>query len=540
MNYLFNSFSHSLITTNRNEQKKNTLLFNLIFSLILLFIFPCQKTMAQILTNCVGSTSTQKFTGSMRPNDQLLEGQNLTSTNGKFHLRVTTQGELVIEEILETQTCGICDERIVMRAGRKIWKAPAGGRLVSQPMMSAFNVNSDCNLCFVSKLNQQWCATNGSDASRNLIGQCEKVILTNDGRLVLINEYRQEIWSNRSSQSSLSNNELNNNRNNFSNNRSLSNENEFNISNTDLRNNRLNAQGGLVNLSSKGNSNQDKSNLNKGTYVCLSLSDGSKARGMIVGEGLYYGEKQDSYAIHIVEGSRKGQRYYLKPYQIDQVGDCNKVYIPAPSQSVSTNVNLDLLEQKIITEINIIRANPRAYANELAKLRYDRFEINNNSVNAIAVGNDLVMRCYDNNPNCQNENLQKLQETINYLRSHSRSLPLLKPNGKLAQASSLLAADQGNIKGHIDSQGRSPACRAEQVGYPSAMVGECLDSGYTTAAGFVFSLLNSPPHRNIILNADANEIGADVVRHNNGRADYIRSVIMTGNSNYADSAGSCR
>jgi uncharacterized protein YkwD len=52
--------------------------------------------------------------------------------------------------------------------------------------------------------------------------------------------------------------------------------------------------------------------------------------------------------------------------------------------------------------------------------------------------------------------------------------------------------------------------------------------------------LNSPSHRNIILNVDANEIGVDVVRHNNGRADYIRSVVMTGNNNYADSSGSCR
>ena len=119
---------------------------------------------------------------------------------------------------------------------------------------------------------------------------------------------------------------------------------------------------------------------------------------------------------------------------------------------------------------------------------------------------------------------------------------MLKTNGKLAQASSLLASDRGSFKGHIDSQGRSPACRAESVGYPSAMVGECLDSGYTTAADFVFSLLNSPSHRNIILNVDvdANEIGVDVVRHNNGRADYIRSVVMTGNNNYADSSGSCR
>ena len=545
MNYKVNFFSHFQTTTNQNKKNQNTFLLSVVFTLILLLIFPSQKSTAQNFSNCVGSTSTQKYTGSMRPNDQLLEGQNLTSANGKFHLRVTSVGELVIEEILETQTCGICNEKITMRAGREIWRAPSDGRLNSTPRMSAFNVNTDCNLCFVSKLNQQWCATNGRDANQKLLGQCDKLILTNDGRLVLINEFRQEIWSNRSSQSRVpnnqfANNQLPNNQVNPSTNRLSSNENMFHISNADLRNNRLNAQHNLVTMTGKGSSNQDKSNLNMGTYICMNLSDGSTARAMIVGQGLFYGPRQDSYAVDIAEGPRKGQRYYLKPYQIDMVGECAEAYIPSPSQGVPANLNLNLLEQKIITEINIIRTNPRAYADELSKLRYTKFGKDNNSVNAIAIGNDLVMRCYGNNQGCQNANLQKLQVTINYLRSLTKSLPLLKSNGKLAQASSILATDRGNIRGHTDSQGRSPACRAESVGYPSVMVGECLDSGYTTAAGFVFSLLNSPAHRNIILNADANEIGVDVVRHNNGRADYIRNVVMTGNSNYNDSPGSCR
>lgn len=532
MNYYFYPASLSFNRFIWSTKNGTTFLFSLFFTFFL--IFPDQNVAAQMLSNCVGSTSTQKYTGSMRPNEQLLEGQNLTSANGKFHLRVTTQGELVIEEIIESKTCGICNEKITMRAGREIWKAPISGRLKSPSRISVFNVNTDCNLCFVSKLNQQWCATNGNDDNRNLLGKCDKLILTNDGRLVLINEFRQEIWSNKSSQSSLTNIQNNNNQTNLSNN------NKFHISNTDLRNNTPNGQHNLGNMIGKGNNNQSKSNLNMGTYVCLNLSDGSLGRAMIVAEGLSYGPNQDSYAVKIVEGSRKGQKYYLKPYQIDKVGDCMEAFTPSSSEDISTSINLNALEQKILTEINIIRANPRAYANELTKLKYAKFGKNNNSINAIAIGNDLVMRCYDNNQNCQNINLKKLQTTINHLRSLPQSLPLLKPNGKLAQAATLLAADRGSIRGHIDSQGRSPACRAESVGYPSAMVGECLDSGYTNAASFVFSLLNSTPHRDIILNADANEIGADVVRHRNERGDYIRSVIMTGNNNYADLAGSCR
>ncbi|MFK8005998.1 MAG: CAP domain-containing protein [Saprospiraceae bacterium] len=540
MNYKFNFFSRFQKTTNHKERNQKTFLFSLVFTLIFFLTFSNQKLIAQNFSNCVGSSSTQKYTGSMRPSDQLLEGQNLTSANGKFHLRVTAQGELVIEEILETQTCEICNERIVMRAGRQIWKAPSGGGLKNPPRISVFDINTDCNICFVSKLNQQWCATNGNDGNQNLIGQCDKLILTNDGRLVLINEYRQEIWSNKSSRSSITNNSLNNNRTNLSTNQTLSNDNKFHISNTDLRNNGQKSQHDLVDMIDKGSSNQDKSNLGKGTYVCLNLSDGSLGKAMVVGEGLFYGPNQDSYAIKIVEGSRKGQKYYLKPYQIDRVGDCTEASLPSSSSDNSTNIDLNLLEQKIMNEINIIRTNPWAYADELANLQYAEFRKSNNNFSAIAIGNDLIMRCDDDNQNCQNANLQKLQTTINYLRLLPRSLPLLKPNGKLGQASSLLAADRGEIKGRIDSQGRSPACRAESVGYPSAMVGECLDSGYTTAAGFVFSLLISPLHRNIILNADANEIGVDVVQHNNERANYIRSVIMTGNNNYADSLGSCR
>ena len=221
----------------------------------------------------------------------------------------------------------------------------------------------------------------------------------------MINKNRQEIWSNRSSQLSLTSYQQNSNRINPSNNQSLSNQNKFQTSNTDLRNNRLNVQNNLGNTTAKGRSNQNTSNLNKGTYVCLNLSDGTVVRAMIVGQGLIYGSQRDSYAIDVAEGSRRGQRYYLKPYQIDRVGECAEAYIPSPPQGVLANLNLNLLGQQIITELNIIRANPRAYADELAKLRYTKLGQSNNSVNAIAVGNDLVMRCYDNSQNCQDENL---------------------------------------------------------------------------------------------------------------------------------------
>lgn len=543
MNYNLNPTFYSFKGSNQQEKGMNVYLFNLFFAFLFFLIFPNQNSTAQIPANCVGSTSIQKYTGSMRPNDFLAEGQNLTSANGKFHLRVTEQGELVIEEILQSQNCGICNEQITMRAGRGIWKAPAGGRLNNPPKVSLFTMNQDCNLCFNSNLNKGWCATNGIDENRAFLWKCDKVILTNDGRLVLIDKNRREMWSNRSPKTtpyipSTVNNPPYNPVNNPTTNPSSYDE-VLQVSNSDLRTNLLNVNHNVVNVSGKGGANQDKSKLNMGTHVCLNLSDGTTAKAMVVGQGLYYGPKQDSYAIDIIEGPRRGQRYYMKPYQIDKVGECAQAYIPSPSPDVPADLNLELLEQKIVNEINIIRANPSAYADELAKLKYTKFGPNNNSFHAIAIGNDLMMRCYDNNQNCQNENLRKLQTAINYLRSIPEPLTTLKTNSNLAKASSLLASDIGNIKGHIDSQGRSATCRAEQAGYPSVMLGECLDSGYRTASAFVISLLNSPPHRNIIMNKSTNEIGVDVHRHGSGRTAYLRNVIMVGNSNYPDQLGSC-
>ncbi len=540
MNYNSNPISFFPKAFNQKKETPNSYLFILFFVFLLFLIFPNQELTAQIPAKCVGSTSVQKYTGSMRPNDFLSEGQNLTSANGKFQLRVTEQGELVIEQILQSQTCGICNEKVTMRAGKEIWKAPAGGRLNNPPRVSMFTMNPDCNLCFNSKLNKGWCATNGLDENRVFLWKCDKLILTNDGRLVLIDKDRREMWSpqrNTVTTPTAVNNPTSNPGNNPTNN-PPSNE-VLQVSNSDLIANLVNVQHNIVNVNGKGGANQDKSNLNMGAYVCLNLSDGTTAKAMVVGQGLHYGPKQDSYAIDIIEGPRTGQRYYLKPYQIDKVGECAQAYIPTPSQDVPVDLNLELLEQKIVNEINIIRANPSAYADELAKLKYTKFGPNNNSFHAIAIGNDLMMRCYDNNQNCQNENLQKLQTAINYLRSIPASLTTLKTNSNLAKASSILASDIGNFKGHTDSQGRSATCRAELAGYPSVMLGECLDSGYRTASAFVISLLNSPPHRNIIMNKSTNEIGVDVHRHGTGRNAYLRDVIMVGNSNYPDQPGSC-
>ncbi len=134
---------------------------------------------------CEPCNSIQKYQSSINPGDQLYEGQHLISANGRYQFRVTMDGDLVIEEIVD-------------KAGqqyRTVWKAPAAGPINAPPTVSVFNFNMDCNLCFNSKANKGWCMTNGLDERRILLYRCDKAIMTNDGRLVLVDRVGSELWS---------------------------------------------------------------------------------------------------------------------------------------------------------------------------------------------------------------------------------------------------------------------------------------------------------------------------------------------------------
>ncbi len=134
----------------------------------------------------IADVATKKFQTTMYPGDKLYEGEKLVSANGKYQLRGTRDGRFLIEEIPVNPT-GFY---------KKKWIAPIGGRLNNPPNVSVFSFNPDCNLCVSSKQNKGWCATNGIDVvTPIIIYKCQKAVLTDDGRLVLINPQGQEIWS---------------------------------------------------------------------------------------------------------------------------------------------------------------------------------------------------------------------------------------------------------------------------------------------------------------------------------------------------------
>lgn len=252
------------------------------------------------------------------------------------------------------------------------------------------------------------------------------------------------------------------------------------------------------------------------------------------------------------------------PKVIKTIGTAPK---PVPTQPSAASVNTTNLEAAIVAEVNRMRADPKAYANELAKLVF--VPINNEKEYVIFWGNDLVSSpIYKDNPYedyvaSMNEYRSKLQEAIDALYGLSTAkhpvkgpLSQLTRKTELNKACEMLAADMGQINGHNDSKGRDANCRARTAGYkkppppppaPPAedkflRVGECLNSNFTSARGFVLSFMTSTGHRKILTDAGYEEIGVDTHYHPKAGDydDYIRNVIMLGDKDYlAPTGGIC-
>lgn len=201
---------------------------------------------------------------------------------------------------------------------------------------------------------------------------------------------------------------------------------------------------------------------------------------------------------------------------------------PPPDKKLPSDLNVRALELAIIKELNIVRANPVAYANEMAKLKFEDFASAFGSARAIGLGTDALWYCYDGDKSCETKYMSKLQVAIDFLRKQTPLSPLTE-NTTLAKAARLLAADTGEIdgRGHKDSQGRDPWARAAAVGYQGTR-GECLNAGHVTAAGFIISFLTSPGHRDILLKERINEVGVDLHKHGSGDQAFLRDVIMVG------------
>lgn len=136
--------------------------------------------------SCEAKEAVMKYTASMIGGDRLSANEKLLSVNGRFQLRVTTDGNFVIEEILNNNDCEF----------EEIYRFPLtnGG---SKPKESFFSFNPDGNICMDSKQGKTYCATTGRDAKAAAILTKELKILelTNNGQLRLVNGKGKIIWS---------------------------------------------------------------------------------------------------------------------------------------------------------------------------------------------------------------------------------------------------------------------------------------------------------------------------------------------------------
>ncbi len=124
---------------------------------------------------------------------RLKPGEKMISGNGEYHMRITSDGRMVIEKILATTECG---GKTVVTESREIWETPKGVDS-NWENKTSFKFGYDCNICFLSlEKNRHWCATFGAkDSMYNKISSCKKLVLTDDGRLVIVGQDDQEIWT---------------------------------------------------------------------------------------------------------------------------------------------------------------------------------------------------------------------------------------------------------------------------------------------------------------------------------------------------------
>ena len=97
---------------------------------------------------------------------------------------------------------------------------------------------------------------------------------------------------------------------------------------------------------------------------------------------------------------------------------------------------------------------------------------------------------------------------VNQTRTQA-GLPALKVNGTLsasANAYAKLMADR-NFFGHDGIDGSSPQSRIKASGYTGRFKGEALAAGQASAQSALNTWLNSPAHRDILMDRSAVEVG---------------------------------
>ncbi len=128
--------------------------------------------------------NTVGFIGSISKDRQINEGASLVSPNFKYQTRVTDDGRLVIEEILEH---ALCDEgNIIIFKTKEIWANTTEKRDSAKDYFMKFQ--EDGNLCIYSEQDGfVWCSmSNGRDGHHFEI--------TNIGHIEIVNSHGSEVW----------------------------------------------------------------------------------------------------------------------------------------------------------------------------------------------------------------------------------------------------------------------------------------------------------------------------------------------------------
>ncbi|MFK8009392.1 MAG: DM9 repeat-containing protein [Saprospiraceae bacterium] len=128
-----------------------------------------------IISNSIGSIGKEK---------QIYEGSSLLSRNLKYQVRVTDDGRLVIEEILEHGLCN--DGSIVVFKYREIWANTTQKGDASKDYFLKFQ--NDGNLCIYSDQSGfVWCSMSNARNGHHFE-------ITNIGHIEVVDNHGNEVW----------------------------------------------------------------------------------------------------------------------------------------------------------------------------------------------------------------------------------------------------------------------------------------------------------------------------------------------------------
>ncbi|RMG64112.1 MAG: CAP domain-containing protein [Chloroflexi bacterium] len=117
------------------------------------------------------------------------------------------------------------------------------------------------------------------------------------------------------------------------------------------------------------------------------------------------------------------------------------------------------------------------------------------------------------------------------LTRQAHGLPPLKANWNLTVAARWFSWDStenrpGGYCGHQDTNGQWPSDRGPRFGYPSSLVAENAFCGYVTPEQGIEGWMNSPGHRDNMLNPESREIGLGYYRNSTGRGYIAKKLAL--------------